>query len=486
MQRSMGIINLRNILLFFIFLNFFFIKNSSAQGTGALLMLKDNFHSNILNPSYARNDKDIIISVPVLAGFTVGNSGNFKISDLVVKDNSGKMVMDFDNFFRSSGNGKISLKNWFSIPLIYVSVPLDKGRFTVYLKENIQSALDFDLNVLEFYANGNVPINFKSFNSDKIKYTGLGYRELAFGFSEALNEKIDFGIRGKFLFGSLYANTHNWKYGIYTAENDESIRLESSGTGRLSVPVELGLDSNLGIRYANTENAITDYFGTLKNPGIGLDLGATVYLNEKSWMSASITDLGLIWFRNNAFKIEQNASYNYSGFDLTNAIDSKEGEDYIRPYNMNTEIRDSVRLVFRPRVDSAGFVQPLAPKLALHYQYKFNEVFSFGASNQTAIYKSTLLNIFTIGALQKKGGLSLFENISTYGFNSLAFGAGLQYEGQYGQVFAVVDNLFAVYHPAKNKSFSFSFGMSLLLHKLNDKRSKGEFDPYLPFYEKKN
>ena len=89
--------------------------------------------------------------------------------------------------------------------------------------------------------------------------------------------------------------------------------------------------------------------------------------------------------------------------------------------------------------------------------------------------------------MQKKGGLSVFESINAYGYNSLTFGAGFQYEGQFGQVFAATENLFAVYHPAKNKSFSFTLGISILFNKAKkSKKSDGNFDPYLPFYENKN
>ncbi len=496
MEKLVPKFNFRNIFILFLLLTLLFGGKIFAQGTGALLMLKDNFHSNLLNPSYSRNDKAIIIALPGLAGASVGNSGNFKLTELVVKDNNGKMVMDLENFIYNSANKKVSLFDWSAVPLIYISVPFREGRFTLYLKEQVQSALNFDLKALEFFANGNVPVDFKSYNSDNINYTGIGYRELALGYSKPFNDRLDIGIRGKILFGSLYANVSNWSYGIYTAENDESVRLVNKGKGKLSVPIELILDDKLRIKDANTENALQKYIGTLQNPGIGLDFGATYQLDEKSWLSASLNDLGMIWFRDKAYKIEQNASYNYSGFDISNSIDSKRGENYINPGNLNFEIRDSIRHVFKPKVDSASFVQPFVPKLALHYNYNINEVFSFGASNQTSFYKNAVLNIFTVSALQKKGGFSVFENISAFGFNSLTFGAGLQYEGQYGQIFAVADNLYSVYYPAKNESYSFTFGMCLLLNKPkknkskkdksnNFKRSGGETSPYLPFYEKK-
>ncbi len=496
MERLVPKFNFQHIFIFIFFLNIIWSEKISAQETGSLLMLKDNFYSNILNPSYSRNDKAIIIAFPGLAGVSVGNSGSFKLTDLVVPDNSGNLVMDFDNFIYNASNNKVSLYDWSSAPLLYVSVPFRDGRFTFYIKEQVQSAMNFNLNAFEFFVKGNVPVDFKSYNSDNINYTGVGYRELALGYSKPFSDILDIGIRGKILFGSLYANVSNWSYGIYTAENDEAVLLENKGKGKLSVPIELVLDDKMRIKDANIENALQKYFGTFQNPGIGFDLGITYQLDEKSRLSASINDLGIIWFRDNAFTIEQNTSFTYSGFDLSNSIDSKYGENYVVPSNLNFEIRDSIRHIFKPKADSASFVQPFVPKLALHYQREINSFLSVGASNQTSFYKNAVLNIFTISALQNIGGLSVFENISAFGFNSLTFGAGLQYEGQFGQIFAVANNLYAVYHPANNESYSFTFGMCFLLNKPKKekaiknkskgvKRSRGETSPYLPFYEKK-
>lgn len=475
----------RKILFLSLILNLAFSGKIVAQSPGSMYMLRDNFHSNILNPAYSRNDDAIVISVPILAGVTIGNSGSFKISDLILEDNSGQMVIDIDHFLNHSNNQNVSLTDWSSIPLLYVSMPFREGRLSFYLKEQIQSSLHFDLHALEFFNNGNVPVGFKNFNSENISYSGMGYRELSIGYSKKVNEKLDIGIRAKILFGAVYANVENWKYGIYTAENDETVRLTNEGTGKLSVPYELILDDKNRVKEVNSENVLKEYIGTLQNPGIGLDLGAIYTLNEKSWISASINDLGAIWYRDNAFNIEQNTSYTFTGFDLSNAIESSPG--YNNHSYLNYLIKDSIRKVYRPKVEETNFVQTFVPKLALHYQYELNESFSFGATNQTAFYKNGLLNIFTISAMQKKGSISVFENVNAYGFNSFTVGAGVQYEGQFGQIFAVADNLLAVYHPAKNESYSISLGMSFLLNKpKKSKNSKGNFSPYLPFYDNKN
>ncbi len=466
-------------------LNGILSKLAFSQATGSMFMLQDNFQSQMLNPSYMRNDNAVVIAIPGLAGATIGNNGNFKISDLIVKSPSGKMVLDINNFYET-GNSISTLKDWISIPLVFVGIPTDNGRISFYLKDQVQSALSFNISAMEFLDNGNVSSSYKSYNTDNINYSGIEYRELAVGYAQNLNEKVNVGVRGKLLFGIIYAEMENWNYGINTSESGDAVELTSSGSGRISLPLPLELNVENRILRVIGDNALGKYLGFFHNPGLAIDLGATIHLNERSWLSASANNLGAIWFRPNAMNIKQDASYTFRGFDISNSIDSKIGLGYIDPFNLILETKDSIRNVYRPVADTARFVQGLVPQTSFHYQYYFSDLFAGGLSNQTAFYKNSMLNIFTVSALQKKGNLSVFENVNLYGFNSITVGGGFQWEGKSWQVFAVTDNLFAVYHPAKNKSFSMSVGISILLNNATEKKiSKGKFSPYLPFFDHK-
>lgn len=467
-------------------LNGIICNNVFSQTTGSMYMLQENFYSQMLNPSYMRNDKAFVIAVPGLAGATIGNSGNFKISDLVVKDKSGNMVVDIDNFYKT-GNLESSLKDWSTVPWVFIGFPVNDGMVSIYLKEQVQSSLGFKLKALEFFSNGNVPINYRSYNTGDFNYQGMAYRELAVGYVKNINEKINIGVRGKILFGAALAEVNNWNYGINTTANGDAVELTSNGTGRLSLPVPLILNEDNRILFMNSKNAVGKYLGTFHNPGLAVDFGATIYFNGKSWLSVSANDIGAIWFRHNTMNITQDGSYLFRGFDISNSIESKRSEGYINPFNLMLNTKDSIRNVYRAVVDTVNFVQTLVPKTALHYQYSFNEQFSIGVTNQSAFYKNSFLNILTISALQKAGNFSIFENINLYGINTVTFGAGVQYEGRFGQVFAVTDNLLAVYHPARNESFSMSVGISILLNKpVKDKNPQGSFLPHLPFYENRN
>ncbi len=92
--------------------------------------------------------------------------------------------------------------------------------------------------------------------------------------------------------------------------------------------------------------------------------------------------------------------------------------------------------------------------------------------------------MLTVSGLQNRGNFSIFESVNLYGLKTITVGAGVQYEGRFGQIFAAADNLFAVIQPTKNESFSFSVGISMLINKTAEKKiTSGKFSPHFPFYE---
>ena len=472
-------------IIFLLILNLFFYEKVFAQATSSLFMLQDNFRSQILNPSYKRTDDAIIISIVGLAGANVGNSGDFKISDITTKNPEGKMVADFERF-STLGNTAGSATDWTSLPVVFVSIPLSEGRLTLYYQEQVTSSLNFDISEVEFTNIDNFQGTLRSYNTSNIDFTGMGYREIAAGYAKDINEKISIGIRGKVLFSGAFTYVEDWSYGINTTKNNNELELTHKGTGKLMVPVTIELNNSNRVSSMESKNSVGKYLSSFHNPGLGIDLGATVNLNEKSWLSMSATDLGFIWFRHNSMEIMQNDSYLFSSSEIPNYVETNSAGSYFDPYNLIVKTKDAIPHLYRPVVDTASFLQGIVPKTAIHYQYNISDNLSVGATNQTAFYKNNFMNIFSLSGLQKKGNFSFFENVNLYGLNQFTFGGGVQWEGRYIQFFASTDNLLAVYSPTKSESFSFSAGICLLINKpVKRKNSGGKTSPQFPFYENK-
>lgn len=483
------------LLFIFVFLNTGLEVDLVAQNSGSLFMLPDNFYAQMMNPSYMRNDEAIEIAIPGFAGFSFGNSASFKISDLITVDEPGKPVIDLEHFYET-GNQNNFIRENLSIPLLFFSTPVKNGRLSFYYKENIKANFKFEMDAVEFFVNGNIDSEYRNFSSGEIKMFGNGYREFAFGYAHRLNKKFNVGGHFKLLFGSAFIELDNWEYGILTSETGDVLTLLSEGQGDMSIPVPIELSENSRILKVNGDGAVSKYFGSYKNPGIAIDLGATYNLNEANLFSFSIVNLGGVWFNYNTVDISQNEELNFPGFNLTNAVRYPE-DGYVNPVTLFLDTKEEIRDVYRPVADTAKNFKGISPATTLHYTYKLSDKFWFGLTNQSSFRKNFFWNTLTMTAMQNFANFSVFENINLIGSNSLTLGGGVQYEGKHVQVFAAASNLPAFYHPANNKSYSFMLGMCFLLNNEKNtgsgksknkgiKKSKGKISPYFPFYRELN
>ncbi len=442
------------------------------------------------NPSYMHSDNATEISIPGFAGLTFINQGSFKISDIITTS-TGSPVIDFDNFYNQV-NADNFIRQDFSIPMFFFSKPLKKGVFSFYYKENFSSVLKFKANVVEFLVNGNLAPGYHSFDSNEMNLLSTGYREFAFGFAKTWNENVDVGLRAKLLFGTVYFNADNWNFGVETAPIGDVVTLSSGGGGQLMLPFHVVLSENNTIYTVERENAVRKYFGAYKNPGLAIDAGLTYYINDKSTFSLSVRDLGGIWNRFNSFEMKQDENYDFVGFDLVSAVRHPEETGYTEPHILVKTVKDSVSLVYQPIVHDNRFINGLAPKTVLHYQYQYSDKLTFGITNQSAFQLNYFQNILTLSALQTWTNLSVFENVNLYGVSDVSIGGGIQYESNHFQFFLATDNLLAFYHPANNRTFSVSAGICLLLNSNKEsntgrngfKKGKGETSKELPFYKK--
>lgn len=475
------------ILLLFCLMDY---GKSYAQISGSQFMLPNNFYAQMYNPSYMHSDNATEISIPGFAGLTFINQGSFKISDLITTS-TGSPVIDFDNFYNHvKANNYI--RQDFSIPILFFSKPLKKGVFSFYYKENISSVLNFKDDVVELLVNGNLAPGYHSFDSNEMNLLTTGYREFAFGYAKKWNENLDVGLRAKLLFGSMYINADKWNFGFETAPSGDVVTLSSGGGGRLMLPLSVILNGNNSIYTIESQNAVGKYFSAYKNPGLAIDAGLTYYINDRSTFSLSVRDLGGIWNRYNSFEMTQDENYDFIGFDLVSAVRYPEETGYTEPNILVKNVKDSVSQVYQPKVNINRFVNGLAPKTVLHFQYKYSEKLTFGVTNQSALQLNYFNNILTLSALQTWSNLSVFENVNVHGVSDISIGGGLQYESTHFQFFVATDNLVAFYHPANNRTFSVSAGICLLLNsnkesgtnKSGFKKGNGETSKELPFYRK--
>lgn len=467
--------------------------NVASQIPGSLFMNTDNFYSQMYNPAYQRNDKVTSFSFAGFAGLNFINQGNFKISDLIVLDSQNNPVIDIENFYGKSKKTNIIRQN-LSVPVAFLSIPVKKGTISFFYKENISSIETVNKEVFGFLLYGNEPEKYKSFNTGELKMNGVGYREFAFGFSGTKKDGFDYGIRAKLLFGGTYLKTSNWIYGIETNADATQIQLTALGKGGFMVPVPVLLNPDKTMHIIEPEGFVKKYFTEYGNPGMAFDAGIKYTIGKKQVFSAAVNDVGGIFFKRNNFDMTTGGNYNYYGFDLTNAVRYLDpGENgYLDPNSNVESVKDSIVTIYLPMMNEVKSWYGLSPKLLIHYNYNLSENLSFGLTNQAAYQAGGIRNVLTAGSMQQWKGFSFFESFNLHDVSDVSVGGGFQYEGRFVQVFVASDNILAFYHPANNKTFTFTFGMCFLVGKEKDsdtlkkakiKGRRGKTSEFLPFYE---
>lgn len=452
-----------------------------AQYSGSLMMMPDNFYSQMMNPAYMRTDKATSITVPGLAGLSFKNTGNFKISDIISVTANRTPVLDFERFYNKSKPNSFIGQNLY-VPMVFISTPAKYGVFSFFYQERAQVFSRFNSVIFEYINNGNIPAEYLNFSTEKINSVSLGIRDFAFGYTQKINAKLNIGIRAKILFGNVYYSANDWEFGVKTSASGDKVTLTSSGRGQMSLPVTVSLSKNQQVYYIDGAIISGDYLKTYKNPGIAIDLGITWTMDQSNLLSFAVRDLGGIWFRKGSYNLTLKNSYDYVGFDLENSVRYLEEYGYVNPFISVLSTKEEIRNVYRPFANFVKFAISMSPQTIIHYQLKYSPKLEFGITDQSVFQKKFFQNALTFTAMQLKTNFSVFESINIHQISSVSFGGGFQYTGKIAQVFLATDNILAFYHPANNRTFSISLGMCFLLNHEKNVGENGKFLPHLPFY----
>ena len=247
------------------------------------------------------------------------------------------------------------------------------------------------------------------------------------------------------------------------------------------------LDSTGKYHNIEVKNILPNYL-SVRNPGLAFDGGITIDISEKRRFSASIVDLGLIYFKDNGWNFYQNDAHVFRGVDISNSVNSKLGTDgYVFPFYLMISVKDTLKNVYKPIFKTRKFFRGPAPQIFLHYENEYTESLTYGLTNRTVFQKTYLLNTLSFNVLKQTENFSSIGDLSLHGLSSLTVGGGLQWNMPFAQMFVFTDNLLAIYHPAAQKSYAITFGLNFLLKQTEDKirrdySRKGKFSKYFPFY----
>lgn len=359
---------------------------TTAQDLRGSYFMQTSTTNHELNPALLDGP---FVTMPIVAGYlNVGTTGNLGMKNFVYKMQPGwQGYLDDGRELTTFMHPNVDAAD-------FLSGLRDDNRLGVYLKYQL-AGVAFNAfggtNLVELNLRSNTNVSLPKSLFAFMKETGsqtdyqidnLGirtsnYLELGFGHSHKLNQKLTVGAKVKFLIGAAYANLETEQLQLHLSEDLWQVK----GDVRLSAAVlssDLSFDENPDKNYVDpatgqhTEKRRVDGldnvgFG-LPGFGLGFDLGATYQVLPDLKVSAALTDLGFIRWKNTK-KARSAATWDFDGFDKdiyvssNNTGDNEIGDQF-------DAIGDDLENLFSVYEDGEGSeTQTLAATLNLGAEY---------------------------------------------------------------------------------------------------------------------
>ena len=263
---------------------------------------------------------DFFIGLPLVSGINTHVSSKLSYNEIFVKsDNSNPTLSPtkaLSNMTRFNG-----MHTHFNFSLFHFGYRLinQSSIISAFANERVELDLLFPRDLVDYFWSGNLNYLEKDINEGSVAFRASHWREIGIGFAHDLpNQRLKFGLRGKYLQGMFNASLPSSFKGQIMTENSnyqlnsewENAILRTSGLG-----IAQGTDGNLGTHLINNNNK-----------GFAIDLGLQYEINSFYSLAFSLNDLGFINWNENIKTYQLNdTTFRFEGFqlkDAENIIDS--------------------------------------------------------------------------------------------------------------------------------------------------------------------
>ncbi|MFB6318928.1 DUF5723 family protein [Saccharicrinis sp. FJH54] len=220
-----------------------------------------------------------------------------------------------------------------------------------------------------------------SMNSTVFMQAGMGY-------AREINPNLNVGLKLKLLKGLAAATMNISRAELYTSV--ENWNFSADMVGDISFPVQFDTDVN-GDLTANDSvlqnidfSYVKNYLSPATNFGAAVDFGIEYKVMPQLYLSASLVDLGKIWWNYEVSNITAGGNVQFEGVSEEPILykDDQQVEDYFQ------NLGDSLLNELSYGVSHNNFSSGLAPKLYLGAEYLLNDQISFGVLSNTSFYKN--------------------------------------------------------------------------------------------------
>lgn len=292
------------------------INSVKAQNTNTMYFMNEIAERNNLNPAFTPSCNFYLdfIFLPNIY-FSFGND-NFIIRDFIYNQN-GKT----QTFLNSKESLELFFKNMqptttmnfnYNLNILSFGFQVKKSYFTFDLGLNMDVATYLPSDLFKFALYGTPdPNGINTFNLSQLGVDASLYSSAAIGYMYKINKQLTVGAKAKFLMG--YANINTSINKLYLNASRQEWSLETDGTINASLPIRFNTLENGNIDFGSIQmNSANELLELLYKPaGIGaaIDLGIKYEPIKNFVISASVTDLGMIYWNRNSFSANMQGSH---------------------------------------------------------------------------------------------------------------------------------------------------------------------------------
>ena len=383
--------------------------------------------------------------------------------------------------FRQVFNEMIKLDLFYQkleTPLLNLGYNSDFGSFNFRIQENVQLMAVLNGGFSEFLTNSSaqsIPVN----KPQLFPAQALHYREYSLGYArEVIKNRLSIGLRAKLYFGKLSV-TSDVQGEVAQKDNDYYLQIRNQVKSSFPMNIKLNTDSLLSLVELPNDFSVGNYMMNSKNIGVGFDVGMTYKITPDFVLSASMTDLGKINWRNNLKQITFNGEYKFPQEFIAladnNILTKKNG--------FSNETTDFTKL-YKIKVDESPYSTNLPVTFYAALKYRLYPKFTISAVDRFVSSQSMSFNSLSMtGIYDITKSLSISSGYAILGksYNIIPF--SILYTGEVAQYYFGSDNLLSLIVPSTAEFSGITFGMCFFLFRNKDEYKESQ--EYLPFYKEK-
>lgn len=416
-----------------------------AQFEHIVPFLPELAQSTYQNP-VTRPSHTLSIGLPA-SSVHLGMTNNFTLNDMIYTRGDSAYIDPGKYLGKADRNTFTRLQA--NVDLLHVRFRLGKAYYMFHIAERMQMRMSMNNDLLGLMWKGNgAYVGDNAARLDRSGFYAMHYREYGAGMNYEITDRLIVGGRVKLLFGKSMMRFYDIKGSLRTDTSGAyTLTADGSYKGQLSTgPVDFDKENEDFNRYAF-------YSGS---PGVAIDLGASLKINEQVKFTAALNNLGFISWGGNTATLSGNlASAPFSGAAVTSSLVRKEKFDLAR-------VRDSITQRFSSSEErNKRFSSPTVANILLAASYQ--------SSAKTTLTAAALADLYIVPRVAVS--LNAYQRISKVFQGGVAytmhnrsftnFGGGLVFTPGPLQFHLVIDDIVGLMRPLAANNLHVRFGMNL-------------------------